>query len=155
MFNSCFSTSEYLWPVCNTWAINYGLILCTVGLAPARRDASFCRNHARHRPPLYLWPTSTVSSASASIPRTMASRMASQRTQATATLGILDRYCNYFSEDTLVPFAPTLLFSNKRLCFFYYSGIRVPYPEQWGGPTFDTGEAFAMMAASFVALVEV
>jgi hypothetical protein len=33
--------------------------------------------------------------------------------------------------------------------------ISVPYPFQWGAPTFDAGEAFAMMAASFVALVEV
>ncbi|CAN6448590.1 unnamed protein product [Victoria cruziana] len=32
--------------------------------------------------------------------------------------------------------------------------IRVPYPFQWGPPTFDAGEAFAMMMASFVALVE-
>ncbi|KAF5940143.1 hypothetical protein HYC85_021310 [Camellia sinensis] len=32
--------------------------------------------------------------------------------------------------------------------------IRVPYPFQWGAPTFDAGEAFAMMATSFVALVE-
>ncbi|GLT50169.1 hypothetical protein SLA2020_236750 [Shorea laevis] len=32
--------------------------------------------------------------------------------------------------------------------------IRVPYPFQWGAPTFDAGESFAMMAASFVALVE-
>ncbi|MBA0765993.1 hypothetical protein Gotri_015085 [Gossypium trilobum] len=32
--------------------------------------------------------------------------------------------------------------------------IRVPYPFQWGAPTFDAGEVFAMMAASFVALVE-
>ncbi|XP_052185549.1 nucleobase-ascorbate transporter 7-like [Diospyros lotus] len=32
--------------------------------------------------------------------------------------------------------------------------IDVPYPFQWGAPTFDAGEAFAMMAASFVALVE-
>ncbi|KAI4382586.1 hypothetical protein MLD38_008532 [Melastoma candidum] len=32
--------------------------------------------------------------------------------------------------------------------------IRVPYPFQWGAPTFDAGEAFAMMAASFVTLVE-
>ncbi|RZC69848.1 hypothetical protein C5167_032984 [Papaver somniferum] len=33
--------------------------------------------------------------------------------------------------------------------------IRVPYPFQWGAPTFDAGEVFAMMMASFVALVEV
>lgn len=33
--------------------------------------------------------------------------------------------------------------------------IRIPYPFQWGAPTFDAGEVFAMMAASFVALVEV
>ncbi|XP_031400942.1 nucleobase-ascorbate transporter 6-like isoform X1 [Punica granatum] len=32
--------------------------------------------------------------------------------------------------------------------------IRFPYPFQWGAPTFDAGESFAMMAASFVALVE-
>ncbi|CAN6274436.1 unnamed protein product [Urochloa humidicola] len=32
--------------------------------------------------------------------------------------------------------------------------IRVPYPFQWGAPSFNAGEAFAMMAASFVALVE-
>ncbi|KAL1333999.1 nucleobase-ascorbate transporter 6 isoform X2 [Arachis ipaensis] len=32
--------------------------------------------------------------------------------------------------------------------------IRVPYPFQWGAPSFDAGEAFAMMMASFVALVE-
>ncbi|BBH03844.1 Xanthine/uracil permease family protein [Prunus dulcis] len=32
--------------------------------------------------------------------------------------------------------------------------IRVPYPFQWGAPSFDAGEAFAMMAASFVALIE-
>ncbi|KAK6920752.1 Nucleobase cation symporter 2 family [Dillenia turbinata] len=32
--------------------------------------------------------------------------------------------------------------------------IRVPYPFQWGPPSFDAGEAFAMMVASFVALVE-
>lgn len=32
--------------------------------------------------------------------------------------------------------------------------IRIPYPFQWGAPSFDAGEAFAMMMASFVALVE-
>ncbi|KAK4782315.1 hypothetical protein SAY86_016417 [Trapa natans] len=32
--------------------------------------------------------------------------------------------------------------------------IRVPYPFQWGSPSFDAGEAFAMMMASFVALIE-
>ncbi|KAJ9677661.1 hypothetical protein PVL29_022573 [Vitis rotundifolia] len=32
--------------------------------------------------------------------------------------------------------------------------IRIPYPFQWGAPTFDAGEAFAMMVTSFVALVE-
>jgi len=38
---------------------------------------------------------------------------------------------------------------------FWVCRIRVPYPFQWGAPTFDAGEAFAMMMASFVALVEV
>ncbi|XP_042056543.1 nucleobase-ascorbate transporter 7-like [Salvia splendens] len=32
--------------------------------------------------------------------------------------------------------------------------IRVPYPFQWGAPSFHAGESFAMMATSFVALVE-
>jgi len=32
--------------------------------------------------------------------------------------------------------------------------ISVPYPFQWGPPTFDAGEAFAMMMTSFIALVE-
>ncbi|KAH7550424.1 hypothetical protein JRO89_XS13G0189400 [Xanthoceras sorbifolium] len=32
--------------------------------------------------------------------------------------------------------------------------IRVPWPFQWGAPAFDAGEAFAMMMATFVALVE-
>ncbi|KVH98947.1 Xanthine/uracil/vitamin C permease, partial [Cynara cardunculus var. scolymus] len=32
--------------------------------------------------------------------------------------------------------------------------IRVPYPFQWGAPSFDAGEAFAMMMTAFVALVE-
>ncbi|KAK0580330.1 hypothetical protein LWI29_000723 [Acer saccharum] len=32
--------------------------------------------------------------------------------------------------------------------------IRIPYPFQWGGPSFNAGDAFAMMAASFVAIVE-
>lgn len=41
------------------------------------------------------------------------------------------------------------------LIVLHFLRIRVPYPFQWGAPTFDAGEAFAMMAASFVALVEV
>ncbi|KAF6136872.1 hypothetical protein GIB67_018911 [Kingdonia uniflora] len=32
--------------------------------------------------------------------------------------------------------------------------VRVPYPFQWGAPTFEAGEVFAMMAASFVSLIE-
>ncbi|KAD5507821.1 hypothetical protein E3N88_15524 [Mikania micrantha] len=32
--------------------------------------------------------------------------------------------------------------------------IRVPYPFQWGAPSFDAGEAFAMMMTTFVTLVE-
>ncbi|KAK6916321.1 Nucleobase cation symporter 2 family [Dillenia turbinata] len=32
--------------------------------------------------------------------------------------------------------------------------LKVPYPFQWGSPSFNAGEAFAMMAASFVALIE-
>ncbi|XP_020574500.1 nucleobase-ascorbate transporter 6-like [Phalaenopsis equestris] len=32
--------------------------------------------------------------------------------------------------------------------------IRFPYPFQWGAPTFNAGDVFAMMAASFASLVE-
>ncbi|OIV97669.1 hypothetical protein TanjilG_12426 [Lupinus angustifolius] len=32
--------------------------------------------------------------------------------------------------------------------------VYLPYPFQWGSPTFNSGEAFAMMAASFVSLFE-
>uniref|UniRef100_A0A2N9H3I1 Uncharacterized protein n=1 Tax=Fagus sylvatica TaxID=28930 RepID=A0A2N9H3I1_FAGSY len=32
--------------------------------------------------------------------------------------------------------------------------IKVPYPFQWGRPTFNAGEAFAMMGSAFVAIVE-
>lgn len=34
------------------------------------------------------------------------------------------------------------------------SWIYIPYPFQWGSPTFNAGEAFAMMAASFVSIFE-
>ena len=33
--------------------------------------------------------------------------------------------------------------------------IKIPYPLQWGAPTFDAGHAFGMMAAVFVSLIEV
>ena len=33
--------------------------------------------------------------------------------------------------------------------------VRIPYPFQWGGPTFDAGDVFGVMAAAFAALVEV
>jgi xanthine/uracil permease len=32
--------------------------------------------------------------------------------------------------------------------------VRIPYPLQWGAPTFDAGDAFGVMAAAFAALVE-
>ncbi|KAG0476565.1 hypothetical protein HPP92_013406 [Vanilla planifolia] len=32
--------------------------------------------------------------------------------------------------------------------------IRIPYPFQWGAPSFNAGDVFAMMAASFASLVE-
>ncbi|XP_058081147.1 nucleobase-ascorbate transporter 7-like [Magnolia sinica] len=32
--------------------------------------------------------------------------------------------------------------------------VRFPYPFQWGSPTFDAGESFAMMVASVAALIE-
>lgn len=39
--------------------------------------------------------------------------------------------------------------------FFTICRIRVPYPFQWGRPDFNAGDAFSMMAAAFVAIVEV
>ncbi|KAK7859696.1 putative nucleobase-ascorbate transporter 10, partial [Quercus suber] len=38
---------------------------------------------------------------------------------------------------------------------FTLSMVYIPYPFQWGSPTFHAGEAFAMMAASFVSTFEV
>ncbi|KAJ8545421.1 hypothetical protein K7X08_018004 [Anisodus acutangulus] len=32
--------------------------------------------------------------------------------------------------------------------------IKIPYPLQWGAPTFDAGHAFGMMAATLVSLIE-
>lgn len=32
--------------------------------------------------------------------------------------------------------------------------IKIPYPLQWGAPTFDAGHSFGMMAAVFVSLIE-
>ncbi|PKA61046.1 Nucleobase-ascorbate transporter 2 [Apostasia shenzhenica] len=32
--------------------------------------------------------------------------------------------------------------------------VKIPYPLQWGAPTFDAGHAFGMMAAVFVSLIE-
>ncbi|KAG2684021.1 hypothetical protein I3843_10G058900 [Carya illinoinensis] len=32
--------------------------------------------------------------------------------------------------------------------------IKIPYPLQWGSPTFDAGHAFGMMAAALVSLIE-
>lgn len=33
--------------------------------------------------------------------------------------------------------------------------IKIPYPLQWGAPSFDAGHAFGMMAAVLVSLIEV
>jgi len=33
--------------------------------------------------------------------------------------------------------------------------IKIPYPLEWGAPTFDAGHSFGMMAAVLVSLVEV
>lgn len=40
-------------------------------------------------------------------------------------------------------------------CYIIKCRVYIPYPFQWGNPTFNAGEAFAMMAASFVSLFEV
>jgi len=33
--------------------------------------------------------------------------------------------------------------------------MKIPYPFEWGFPTFDVGHAFGMMAAVLVSLIEV
>lgn len=38
---------------------------------------------------------------------------------------------------------------------FFAFRIKIPYPLQWGAPTFDAGHAFGMMAAVLVSLIEV
>lgn len=35
------------------------------------------------------------------------------------------------------------------------SRIKIPYPLQWGAPTFEAGHAFGMMAGVLVSLIEV
>ncbi|XP_065636346.1 putative nucleobase-ascorbate transporter 10 [Quercus suber] len=50
---------------------------------------------------------------------------------------------------------PTLLLFILALCHcFITCRVYIPYPFQWGSPTFHAGEAFAMMAASFVSTFE-
>ena len=39
--------------------------------------------------------------------------------------------------------------------YLYPFRIKMPYPLQWGAPTFDAGHAFGMMAAVIVSLIEV
>lgn len=39
--------------------------------------------------------------------------------------------------------------------FFVDFRVRVPYPFQWGSPTFDVGDVFGIFAAAFASLVEV
>ncbi|OAY39310.1 nucleobase-ascorbate transporter 4 [Manihot esculenta] len=83
---------------------------------------------------------------------------------------ILDRFAVLFSVAVVWAFAEVLTvagaYDNKPpntqfSCRTDRSGllsaapwIRVPYPFQWGGPTFAAGDTFAMMAACFVAVVE-
>lgn len=43
----------------------------------------------------------------------------------------------------------------KPLEFLLLCRIKIPYPLQWGAPTFDAGHAFGMMAAVLVSLIEV
>ncbi|KAF9605211.1 hypothetical protein IFM89_014324 [Coptis chinensis] len=43
----------------------------------------------------------------------------------------------------------------RPISFLLHLGrIKIPYPLQWGAPTFDAGHAFGMMAAVFVSLIE-
>ena len=39
--------------------------------------------------------------------------------------------------------------------FFNCSRVRIPYPFQWGNPSFDAGDVFGVMAAAFASLIEV
>lgn len=80
------------------------------------------------------------------------------RTDRSGLIGGAPWYTVYSSDDTVVHLLPSLLSKcviNSQPFSQMNVRIRVPYPFQWGAPTFDAGEAFAMMAASFVALVEV
>lgn len=38
---------------------------------------------------------------------------------------------------------------------FFAFRIKIPYPLQWGAPTFDAGHCFGMMAAVIVSMIEV
>lgn len=55
--------------------------------------------------------------------------------------------CSFFFGDFTI-----LIF----IFYFYVNNrIYIPYPFQWGSPTFNLTDSFAMMAASFVTLFEV
>jgi len=62
---------------------------------------------------------------------------------------------HYFVKQWSVTYFSAWNLSRSIQHVFCVCRIRVPYPFQWGAPTFDASEAFAMMMASFVALVEV
>lgn len=53
------------------------------------------------------------------------------------------------------------LFQDKNRGYFFWKTssifrrVKVPYPLQWGRPSFHGSDAFAMIAASYVAIVEV
>ncbi|XP_033133261.1 nucleobase-ascorbate transporter 4 isoform X2 [Brassica rapa] len=47
--------------------------------------------------------------------------------------------------------------SKQRICLkisSFFLRVRIPYPLQWGRPSFHASDAFAMIAASYVAIVE-
>ncbi|XP_019414741.1 PREDICTED: putative nucleobase-ascorbate transporter 10 [Lupinus angustifolius] len=86
------------------------------------------------------------------------------------TRPIFDRYAMLFSVASVWLFAEVLTSSTaynhtpestQTSCRTDRAGlisgapwVYLPYPFQWGSPTFNSGEAFAMMAASFVSLFE-
>ncbi|KAL0357965.1 UNVERIFIED_CONTAM: Nucleobase-ascorbate transporter 7 [Sesamum calycinum] len=67
---------------------------------------------------------------------------------------VFDRFAVLFSVVIVWIYAHLLTVGEHIGMFPKQLKIRVPYPFQWGAPTFNAGESFAMMATSFVALVE-
>jgi hypothetical protein len=152
-----------LHPICSLtlyMSSNYHFPFCSIFAVPAK----YC-SHAE----VYLWPICCIvhypHSVALCIPSHCWRSIQECTTKDSISLPHWPFWINWWRTLVLFAVLKIQLFichhhccQNIWLVWLFHKWndrIRVPYPFQWGAPTFDAGEAFAMMAASFVALVEV